>query len=43
MVRTGAGKEADVFGDASNIAARVQESAAPGTVLVTEETHRLVS
>jgi class 3 adenylate cyclase len=31
-------KEADVFGDAPNIAARVQEAAAPGTVLVTEDT-----
>jgi class 3 adenylate cyclase/tetratricopeptide (TPR) repeat protein len=43
VVGLGAGKEADVFGDAPNIAARVQEGAAPGTVLVTEDTHRLVS
>jgi class 3 adenylate cyclase len=43
VVGTGAGKDADVFGDAPNIAARVQEAAAPGTVLVTEDTHRLVS
>jgi len=43
VVGVGAGKEADVFGDAPNIAARVQEAAAPGTVLVTEDTHRLVS
>src|SRR5215469_16344477 len=43
VVGAGAGKEADVFGDASNIAARVQEAAAPGTVVVTEDTHRLVS
>jgi class 3 adenylate cyclase/tetratricopeptide (TPR) repeat protein len=43
VVGSGAGKDADVFGDAPNIAARVQEAAAPGTVLVTEDTHRLVS
>ena len=43
MVGAGAGKDADVFGDTPNIAARVQEAAAPGTVLVTEDTHRLVS
>ena len=34
VVGLGAGKEADVFGDAPNIAARVQEAAAPGTVVV---------
>jgi class 3 adenylate cyclase len=43
VVGVGAGKDADVFGDAPNIAARVQEAAAAGTVLVTEETHRLIS
>jgi class 3 adenylate cyclase len=43
VVGAGAGKDADVFGDAPNIAARVQEAAAPGTVLVTEDSHRLVS
>src|SRR5207245_6413597 len=43
VVGAGAGKDADVFGDAPNIAARVQDAAAPGTVLVTEDTHRLVS
>jgi class 3 adenylate cyclase len=43
VVGAGAGKDADVFGDAPNIAARVQEAAAPGTVLVTEDTHRLIS
>jgi class 3 adenylate cyclase/tetratricopeptide (TPR) repeat protein len=43
VVGAGAGKDADVFGDAPNIAARVQEAAAPGTVLVTEHTHRLIS
>jgi len=43
VVGTGAGEDADVFGDTPNIAARVQEAAAPGTVVVTEDTHRLVS
>jgi len=43
VVGAGAGQDADVFGDAPNIAARVQEAAAPGTVLVTEDTHRLIS
>jgi class 3 adenylate cyclase/tetratricopeptide (TPR) repeat protein len=42
VVGVGAGKDADVFGDAPNIAARVQEAATPGTVLVTEATHQLV-
>jgi class 3 adenylate cyclase len=31
-VGVGAGKDVDVFGDAPNIAARVQSVAAPGTV-----------
>ena len=43
VVGAGAGKDADVFGDTPNIAARVQEAAAPGTVVVTEDTHRLIS
>jgi len=43
VVGTGAGKEADVFGDAPNIAARVQAAAEPGTVLITDAVHRLVS
>jgi class 3 adenylate cyclase len=42
-VGTGAGREADVFGDAPNIAARVQALAEPGTVMITEATQRLVS
>ena len=43
VVGVGAGKDADVFGDTPNIAARVQAAAAPGTVLVTADTHRLIS
>jgi class 3 adenylate cyclase len=43
VVGKGAGQDADVFGDAPNIAARVQEAAPPGTVLITDSTHRLVS
>ncbi len=43
VVGVGAGHEADVFGDTPNIAARVQEAAAPGSVLVTEDSHRLIS
>jgi predicted ATPase/class 3 adenylate cyclase len=43
VVGVGAGKEADVFGEAPNIAARVQASAEPGTVVITDAVHRLVS
>jgi class 3 adenylate cyclase len=43
VVGAGAGKEADVFGEAPNIAARVQNAAAPDTLLLTASTHRLVS
>ena len=42
VIGRGAGNEAEVFGDAPNIAARVQAAAAPGTVAVTDATHRLV-
>ena len=43
VVGPGAGKEADIFGEAPNIAARVQAAAEPGTILITAATHRLVS
>jgi class 3 adenylate cyclase/tetratricopeptide (TPR) repeat protein len=43
VVGAGASKDADVFGDTPNIAARLQATAAPGTVLVTAATHRLIS
>jgi class 3 adenylate cyclase/tetratricopeptide (TPR) repeat protein len=43
VVGAGGGKEADVFGEAPNIAARVQTVAAPDTVLITSATHRLLS
>jgi class 3 adenylate cyclase/tetratricopeptide (TPR) repeat protein len=43
VVGAGAGRDADVFGEAPNIAARVQSVAEPDTVLVTAATHRLIS
>jgi class 3 adenylate cyclase len=43
VVGGSAGKSADVFGDTPNIAARVQAVAQPGTVMVTDGVHRLVS
>jgi hypothetical protein len=43
VVGAGAGKDTDVFGDTPNIAARVQAAAEPGTVLITDAVHRLVS
>src|SRR5207245_7333447 len=43
VVGAGAGKDTDVFGDTPNIAARVQAAAAPGTVLISADAHRLVS
>jgi class 3 adenylate cyclase len=43
VVGGGAGKDADVFGETPNIAARVQAAAASDTVLITAATHRLVS
>ena len=38
-----AGKNADVYGDTPNIAARVQAAALPDRVLITAATHRLIS
>jgi class 3 adenylate cyclase/tetratricopeptide (TPR) repeat protein len=43
VVGAGAGQEADVFGETPNIASRLQATAAPGTVLITAATHRLIS
>jgi predicted ATPase/class 3 adenylate cyclase len=43
VIGPGTGKGADVFGDTPNVAARVQSAAEPGTVLVTDATHRLIS
>ena len=39
----GGGEEADVFGDAPNVASRVQSAAEPGSVLITSAVHELVS
>jgi class 3 adenylate cyclase len=43
VVGTGGGKDVDVFGDTPNIAARVEAAAEPGTVLVSANSHRLLS
>ena len=43
VVGVGVRKDAEVYGDTPNIAARVQSSAESGTVLITNATHRLVS
>jgi len=43
VIGVGADKDADVFGDVLNIAARVHLAAVPDTVLITAETHRLIS
>lgn len=43
VVGRGGGTEADVFGDAPNIASRVQSAAAPDSVLITSAVHQLVS
>jgi class 3 adenylate cyclase/tetratricopeptide (TPR) repeat protein len=43
VVGVGAGKEADVFGDAPNLAARVQAEAEPDSELITAAVHQLIS
>ena len=43
VVGAGVAGVTDIFGQAPNIAARVQNAAAPDTVLLTASTHRLVS
>jgi class 3 adenylate cyclase len=43
VVGAGAGNNIDVLGDVPNIAARVQATALPDTVLITADTHRLIS
>jgi class 3 adenylate cyclase/predicted ATPase len=43
VVGAGADKDTDVFGKTPNIAAQLQATATPGTVLITAVTHRLIS
>src|SRR5262249_23630265 len=43
VVDAGASKDAEVFGETPNIAARVQTAATPDSVVITAATHRLVS
>jgi hypothetical protein len=43
VVGTGTGQAVDAFGDAANIAARVQAAAEPDMVMMSEATHRLVA
>jgi len=43
VIGKGAGQEADVFGDTANFAARIQVSAEPDSVVISDSTHRLVS
>jgi class 3 adenylate cyclase/tetratricopeptide (TPR) repeat protein len=43
VIGEGGGKDADVFGEAVHLAARVQQLAGPNEVLVSETTYRLVS
>jgi class 3 adenylate cyclase len=43
VVEGGVGKDADLFGEPPDVAEQVAAAADPGTVLITAETHRLVS
>jgi class 3 adenylate cyclase/tetratricopeptide (TPR) repeat protein len=43
VVGKGEGNAVDAFGDAANIAARVQAAAAPGTVMISDATQRLIA
>ncbi len=43
VMAQGGGTEVDMFGEAPNIAARVQAAAAPDSIVITEATHALVS
>jgi class 3 adenylate cyclase len=43
MGRGGGGEETDVFGDAPNVASRVQSAAEPDSVMITAAVHELVS
>ena len=43
VIAKGAGSAAEVFGEVPNVASRVQETAAPGTVAITGATQRLVA
>jgi class 3 adenylate cyclase/tetratricopeptide (TPR) repeat protein len=43
VIGKGAGQEAEIFGDTPNIAARIETAAQPGTVAISDSTHRLVS
>jgi class 3 adenylate cyclase/tetratricopeptide (TPR) repeat protein len=43
VVGTGTDNAVDAFGDAANIAARVQAAAEPGTLMISDATQRLVS
>jgi class 3 adenylate cyclase/tetratricopeptide (TPR) repeat protein len=43
VVGAGANAEVDVFGETPNIAARIQSVAEPGTIVVSADTHRLIT